>query len=256
MKKVIINVFVCVLIFCEIFGNDVVKISAATNKKAEVTNEMKMLKESGVPVANIDDVQMGEENTYTIKSGSKTEEISVESAGNNAIEFSVTDGHIKNQISYSDGELIIDGNKIKVTTERILDDSESGIAPCATIWKGTKSLKPYGGLKASDYNKFLASGKQNIALGKAMDALTVTALSTIIAKLHPYAQIAVNLFKVAKGVKTVIESINPKTKYLGCKYKTYTHGAYDFKYINKFYANKKCTGKYKKTKSYEHFIVY
>ncbi len=146
MKKVIINVFVCVLIFCEIFGNDVVKISAATNKKAEVTNEMKMLKESGVPVANIDDVQVGEENTYTIKSGSKTEEISVESAGNNAIEFSVTDGHI--------------------------------------------------------------------------------------------------------------ESINPKTKYLGCKYKTYTHGAYDYKYINKFYANKKCTGKYKKTKSYEHFIVY
>lgn len=217
---------------------------------------MEMLKESGVPVSSIDNVQVGTANIYTIKCDIKTEEISVESAGSNAIEFSVTDGHIKNEISYSNGELMIDGNKIEVTTESATFQDESGIAPCATIWKGTKSLKPYGGLKASDYNKFLTSGKQNIALGKAMDTLTVTAFTTIIAKFNTYAGIAVDLFNVANVVKTTIETINPKTTYLGCNYKTYTHGAYDYKYINKFYANKKCTVKYKTTKSYEHFIVY
>lgn len=173
-----------------------------------------------------------------------------------AIAFSVTDGHIKNEISYNNGELIIDGNKIKVTTEKTLFDGVSRITPYATYWKGTKSLKPYGKLKASDYNKFLNSGKQNIALGKSMDVLTATALSLILSKVNTYVGIAVDLFNVAVGVKTVIESINPKTKYLGCKYKTYIHGAYDYKYINRFYANKKCTGKYKKTISYEHFIVY
>ena len=47
MKKVIINVFVCVLIFCEIFGNDVVKISAATNKKAEETKILPFPSDSG-----------------------------------------------------------------------------------------------------------------------------------------------------------------------------------------------------------------
>ncbi len=36
MKKIIASVFICVLVFCEVFGNNVVELSAATVKNAEI----------------------------------------------------------------------------------------------------------------------------------------------------------------------------------------------------------------------------
>ena len=126
----------------------------------------------------------------------------------------------------------------------------------ATVWKGTKLLAPYGNLKESDYNKYLTSGKANVQLGKALEDLTVTALATVIANLHPYAGILVSLTDIAAAVYDVLVAVNPKTEYLGCIYSTYTHGAYDYKYVNQFYTNKECTGGYDTKISYEHFVVY
>lgn len=149
-----------------------------------------------------------------------------------------------------DGSIILDGNKIQVSQ---VNQTDMNLMP---IYKSKKSLKPYGSLKSSDYDDYLTSGKQNIALGKSLNNLTITALAVVISGFHPYVGIAVSLSGVALRVHDVLMNVNPTTEYLGCKYTTYTAGYSDYKYINKFYANRECTGTYKLEKSYEHFIVY
>lgn len=119
-----------------------------------------------------------------------------------------------------------------------------------------KSLSPYGSLTPSDYNRYLSSGVQNLTLGKAIDTYTITALSTVVALSFPYVGIAMSLAGVAKAIYNVIVNINPKTEVLGCAYTTYTCGASDYMFINKFYANRECTGSYSVEVSYEHFMVY
>jgi len=154
-----------------------------------------------------------------------------------------------------DGSIILDGYKVQISQVEQMDMNIANMAN-GTVWKGVKSLSPYGSLTPSDYDDYLSSGKQNIDLGKALDSLTVTALAAIIGALHPYVGIAVTLADVAEGVYNVLVTVNPKTEYLGCAYTTYIAGTSDYKYINKFYANRECTGTYRKEISYEHFIVY
>lgn len=143
----------------------------------------------------------------------------------------------------SDGSIILDGYKVQISVVNKLD-ANSDISTRGTVWKSVKSLSPYGNLKPSDYNKFLASGKQNVSLGRTLDAITVTALSSVITRLHPYAGFIGSLATVAQSVYSTFIAINPKTQHLGCAYTTYTFGTSDYKYINKFYANKECVGKY------------
>lgn len=239
MKKIV----VIILTFCIIVSNSHFNTSASEASNVEI-----LLKKCGIDSSKIVRRDSG---VYTVYYGNTVENIQINKIGNDSIDFDVSDGQLRNTIQYNDDKLIIDGNLIEVK-----DNQNFTITPYATIWKGKKSLKPYGKLKAGDYNKYLSSGKQNVQLGKALDQLTVTALTSCISQFHGYIGLATKLATLAAGVKSTLAKVSPKTKSLGCKYTTYTHGAFDYKYINKFYANAKCTGKYKQELSYEHFTVY
>lgn len=219
-------------------------------------NEKRLLEQCGIDMSTIIDVDKNEgKNEYIVNFGGMKEKICVEEVGGNFISFTADNGTIKNNIEYKDGELIIDGNKIKVTTVKN-ENVKMDASICAVVYKGTKSLKPYGSLKASDYNKYLASGKQNIQLGKALDGLTATALASCLSLINTYTGYAGTLTSVAIAIKDVLVNVSPKTEVLGCQYTTYTCGAYDYKYVNKFYANSEYNGTYTTQLSYEHFIVY
>ena len=224
-----------------------------------LSQESYMLAKCGIQPSDVTAIRTkatsSEDNQYIINYDHSEEILTVEETGNEYIKYSATDGKITNEIVYNKGRLFIDGTEIRVSSvENSFMDSD--ISTQATIWKGKKSLKPYGNLKSSSYNKRLASGKQNVALGRAMDKITVAALSACISQFHGYIGIAVSLAGIASEVKNAIKAIKPKTTYLGCSYTTYTCGAYDYKYINKFFANANCTGKSTTKLSYEHFIVY
>ncbi len=195
-------------------------------------------------------------NEYNLHYKNIDEKVIIESTDNENISIIASDGEKSNVISFTkDGSIIIDGYKVQISQ---VEQTDMNIVPMAKgmIWKGVKSLSPYGSLTSSDYDDYLSSGKQNVNLGKALDTLTITALAAVIGLLHPYLGIAVTLAGVSEEVYNVLVAVNPKTEYLGCAYRTYIAGASDYKYINKFYANRGCTGTYSKKISYEHFIVY
>ncbi|MBE5975989.1 hypothetical protein [Lacrimispora xylanisolvens] len=193
-------------------------------------------------------------NEYTLDYNGVDEIVLLEKNDNGSVTIKASDGKKSNVITFEqDGSIILDGYKVQITE---VGDDNSYASARGTIWKGEKSLSPFGSLKPSSYNHFLSSGKQNISLGKSLDNLTITALSAIIGSLHTYAGIAMTLTGIAKSVYDVLVEVNPKTQYLGCAYTTYTAGASDYKYINKFYANKQCSGRYRQEISYEHFTVY
>lgn len=203
-------------------------------------------------IVGINSTENGKE--YVMDFGEVIENVSIQEENDSYVKILASDGKKSNVIVIkNDGDIIIDGHEVTITN--VLSEDEI-VSPRAVIWKGTKSLTPYGSLTASDYDDFLTSGKQNIALGQALDDITVYALSLVIAEFHPYVGIAVSLGDVASKVYNVIASVNPKSEYVGCAYTTYTCGASDYKYVNKFYSNQECTGVYKLELSYEHFIVY
>lgn len=236
----------------KLFGEEV-----SQEQSRRVKAELEVLESFCIDKSNVSAIILEKDgNKYVMEYDGICETISIEkdSSGNRSL--TICAGNKRNEISFGEnGILVLDGNEIKIT-DQSLENENSGISPRGTIWKGVKSLSPYGSLKESDYDDFLASGKQNVALGKALDELTITALSAVIGSLHSYLGIAVSLAGVAEKVYNVLVKVNPKTEYLGCTYTTYIAGASDYKYINKFYSNAECTGKYRREVSYEHFTVY
>ncbi|EOC99874.1 hypothetical protein [Caldisalinibacter kiritimatiensis] len=229
-----------------------------TPKEAfQIESEIAILNNYHIDTSIIKRVNMkARGNEYILNYKNVDEKVIIESSDNESITIVASDGKKSNVISFmKDGSIILDGYKVQLSQ---VDQMDTNIAVMAngTVWKSEKSLSPYGSLTPSDYDDYLSSGKQNIDLGKALDELTITALSAVIGLLHPYLGIAVSLATVARGVYNVLVEVNPETEYLGCAYITYIAGASDYKYINKFYANKECTGTYRKEISYEHFIVY
>ncbi len=222
----------------------------------QINSEIDALEKYSVDVSNIRDINITpDRNEYILDYDGVKENVCIEI--NNSATTITADNHNKSNtiIFKANGDVYLDGNKVEITHQPSVDRNASVIMS-GVVWKREKSLKPYGSLTSSDYDNYLASGTQNIALGEALDALTVTALSTLIGLTHPYVGIAVSIAGVAKAVYDVIIAIDPKTENLGCAYTTYTAGASDYKYINKFYSNKECTGEYDLEVSYEHFIVY
>ncbi len=186
----------------------------------------------------------------------KKASVSVEKLPNNDIHYTFKEGTLCNEVIYTNkGEVLLDGNKVTVETEAS-DQRNATLANKS--WKSTyKKFKPYKNLKSSSYSSFLASGKQNIRLGKAIDKITAHALLAALGSINFWAGLTCNGISAAADVRDTIKSANPKTKVIGCKYSTYVHGSSDYKYILKHYPNESCTGKkYKKKKIYEHFIVY
>ncbi len=225
------------------------------NQIFQIQEEMDVLSDY-IDIYAIDYINATSEgNEYSIDYGGINETVLLEVDDNENITIMANDGEKSNVISFeADGDIVLDGKQ--VIFESDVNISNSNILVGATIWKGVKSLSPYGSLKASDYNNYLSSGKDNVALQKQLNELTVTVFSALIGSLHPYLGIAVSLATVAKSVYDTFLAVNPQTKTLGCAWTTYTCGAMDYKYINKFYANSECTGSYRQEISYEHFIVY
>lgn len=226
--------------------------------KQKVLSDVETLEACDIEVGYIDEVEVSTEgNEYVMNYNGVVETISIIDENEEETTIVVDDGKNSNtMVKKANGDLYVDGNKIGVVTT--YEDFEENIpSTYGTVWKSTKSLKPYGSLTSSDYSKYLTQGKQNLSLGKQLDSLTVTVLSSLIGSLHTYAGIAVSLAGVALEVKDTLQAVNPKTKYLGCRYTTYTTpSGSDYQYFNRFYANTDCTGKYQLEISYEHFIVY
>lgn len=211
------------------------------NRKSE--KEMAVLEEYQI---NANAKKVGN-NQYTVQCGESTERVVINQKTNT---ITVTDGTITNTLwRDAEGSLFVDGKKIVV-------HETAGEELRGTIYKGTKSLKPYGTLKSSDYKKFAGTRTANLELGKAIDQLTATALANIIAYCHGYLGIAVTLGTIAKQILDVVVAKKPKTKYLGYKCQTYIHSYTDYKYKNLFYAEASCQTLCKTTYSYEHFVVY
>lgn len=220
--------------------------------KSEI-NKLQLCHIDTSAIENVNITKKGDE--FTLNYGDIIEKVIVQSNNKNVI-IKVSDGKKSNEIIFKyDGSILLDGNEVQISQVEP-KTSKITLFSGGKVWEGVKSLSPYGKLKSSDYNKYVSSKKQNISLGKSLDQLTVTALTSLIGTLHSYIGIAVSLAGVASHVYKVIVNINPKTKYLGCSYITYRAGSSDYKYINKFYANSQCTGKYHTEISYEHFTVY
>lgn len=180
--------------------------------------------------------------------------LKVSNRGDN-IQVITNDGINSNELLfYDNGDLYLDGTKIVVETQVITAFNEP--EPKGVIWKSVKSLSPLNGLSAMDYTDYLASGKQNIQLGVALDELTASALSLLLANFQGYEDMIESLIDVAFNILNVLKAVNAKSYHIGCYYQTYTHGPYDYKYYNRFYANQECTGTYRLELSYEHFTVY
>ncbi len=230
---------------------------------SQIESEIDILKNCRVDTSVIKRVDVTESgNEYILQYKDIDEKVIIENSDTESTTIISSDGENTNVISFeNDGSIILDGFKVQISepemdTNPVVTPSPSVVTPYGPIYKSVKSLTPYGSLKSSDYNKYLNSGKQNIALGKALDTLTATTLATLISYTNPYVGILVSLASVAANVKAVLNAVNPKTEYLGCAWTTYTCGAEDYEYNNKFYANTACTGTYKLELSYEHFTVY
>ncbi len=227
----------------------------STKSVLKIEKEIDCLSGIGINMDSIKAITTTDGGTeFALMCGDETEYLIMKNMDENNLSFEVKTDNKHDQIHIdANGDLFLDGHKVVYSEEEFLYNE---IETRGVIWKGTKSLQPYGGLKASDYNDFLTSKKQNLALGKALDNMTTTALATCISYCHGFLGIAVSLLSVAKSVYDVLVLVDPKTEDLGCIASTYTHGAFDYKYINKFYANSSCTGTYRTELSYEHFIVY
>lgn len=238
-KSVFVGILTSVMIFSFVFASAEELFESQTIGQYEevLLNDLHI---------DISEVEVNN-NSYTISYGESVETLEFDSSLNQII---VSDGNISNAIyKGTDGELYIDGNEIEV----VYDDPIVQLQ--GTVYKGTKSLQPYGSLKDSDYTKFGGTKTANLQLGKAIDELTATALATIISYCYGYAGIAVSLGTIAKGIKDVVVAQNPKTDYLGYKCQTYIHSYTDYKYKNLFYAEAACKTLCKTTISYEHFLV-
>lgn len=132
-----------------------------------LSQESYMLAKCGIQPSDVTAIRTkatsSEDNQYIINYDHSEEILTVEETGNEYIKYSATDGKITNEIVYNKGRLFIDGTEIRVSSvENSFMDSD--ISTQATIWKGKKSLKPYGNLKSSSYNKRLASESKMLHL--------------------------------------------------------------------------------------------
>lgn len=229
------------------------------NDFAQITEDFHLLSSCGIHQDDIKSITKKDDHfvyEITTVEAMRKASVSVEKTPNNDIHYTFKEGALCNEVVYTNkGEVLLDGNKVTVEAETS-DQYKAALAK--KVWKSTyKKFKPYKNLKSSSYSSFLASGKQKVGLGKTIDRITAGALLAILGGISYWAQLTCDGISAAADVLNAIKSANPKTKVIGCKYSTYTHGSYDYKYILKHYPNKGCTGKKYKTKTiYEHFVVY
>lgn len=270
MKRIICSLLILSIVFLSssntytVSGKEYMKSDSLFLEEKTLSNfgtlkdktEIDVLNFLHIDTSSIEKITKTENGTEYIMNYDGLKETILLKNNNENIILDVTSGEKHDVLTIkTNGELILDGCKVEFSKINF-NESDSGIEPYGTIWKGTKSTSPYGSLKASDYNKFLTSGKQNLSLGKALDQITVTVLCSVLSTATGFVGAAFSLTSFATSIISALSSVNPKTKYLGCECTTYTCGPDNYKYISKYYANTNCTGTYKKITTYEHFIVY
>lgn len=195
----------------------------------------------------------GKLNEYLIETDEYTDIITVNTINEHEITITVSEGNIVNKLTKTkDGKIFLDGNEVTITDTEVITPSFSLLEPRGTIYKSTKSTKPF----ASSYPNYLTSKKQNLALGKAIDAVAVSVLTSLLELMDPFKDLKDIVISISKPVYTFIKNLNPKTSNIGCIATTYTASYMDYKYVTKFYANSACTGSYTTKTTYEHFIIY
>lgn len=238
-----------------------------TKETSQVESEINVLKNCHIDTSVINRVNvMASGNEYILKYRNHDEKVMIKSNDAKGVTLIASDGEKSNVISFEkDGSIIIDGYKVQISQENQIDTNAAvpsntnvAVSSSGTTYKSIKSLSPYGGLQPSDYNQYLSTGQQNIALGKSIDKFTVTALEGLLAcYAFPYVGICEFLGNVAADILDYMDSSNPATQYLGLIYTTYTTvGGDDYQYYNRFYGNVACTGPSVLEISYEHFTVY
>lgn len=195
----------------------------------------------------------GKLNEYLIETDEYTDIITVDVINEHEITITVSEGNIINKLTKTkDGKMFLDGNEITITNTEVVAPVSSLLEPRGTIYKSTKSTKPF----VSSYPNYLTSKKQNLDLGKAIDAVAVSVLTALLELMDPFKDLKDIVISISKPVYTFIKNLNPKTSNIGCIATTYTASYMDYKYITNFYANAACTGSYTTKTTYEHFIIY
>ncbi|MDD7511987.1 MAG: hypothetical protein PUK21_06440 [Peptostreptococcaceae bacterium] len=249
MKKISILICICIISLFTItsygFENTIVTANA---------NDFKLLNKAGLNTKLIKDVSNSNRVAeYTFDYGTVKERVKIKEENGNIVYYA-TDGTISNKVVITkDNTIYLDGNEVVITT----DETPSMDILKAGGWKSIyKGFSPYGSLTGASYSHYLSSGKQNIALGKFLDQMTASALLTVLGHAYPsWFGFTVDTTSKAISLIDTLKQVNPKTKYLGCKYATYTYGSADYKYICNYYANTSCTGSSKQVIIYEHFRV-
>lgn len=237
--------------------------SISTNKvltreeNSKIKSEIDVLNKFHVDTSKIGRVNVTENgNEYILKYKNADEKVIIKNSDTENTTIIVTSDKIRNELSFAkDGSITLDGFKVQVSQVE-KTDTNLVANPMGIIYKSVKSLYPYGSLTSSDYNTYVGSGTQNINLGKAVSAISLTALCTLIGGINPFLGMAASLLSIAAGVKDVVMAANPTTQYLGCRWETWRCGSDDYEYWTKFYSNVQCTGSYSLQKNYEHFTIY
>lgn len=103
----------------------------------------------------------------------------------------------------------------------------------------------------SSYTRFLASGRQNLALGQTIDSAPIAILKSLLEEVVPFSGL---VDTIAGKIKEYYHIHDPQAKFLGCEYETYTSGSDDYQYRTKTYGNENCTGGYIYMVTYEQFF--
>ena len=197
-------------------------------------------------------------NEFTIDFGTTQDVITMEQNTSDSISYTVREGSKVDHCEYlSDGSFVLDGYKVQVET---VSENIAGnpIVLSSAGYRSSKSLSPMSGHSASDYKTLLASGSQNIALGKALDKLTAGALWGVLTTMAmPYSLLGhvARAASTAKNIYDVIKATHPSSTAISCYYKTFIAGSMDYQYRTKVYSLKNNKGAYAPQNTYEHFVV-
>lgn len=187
-----------------------------------------------VKTVNVDG---GDKNQYTVKSGDIINNIIVLENSDEKISLKIEQGDITNElVLLRNGDMILDGNKVEIEREIVSENmnTESEIMPLAgaTIyWKDVSKLS-YG--TKADYSHFLKNyNVKDIKLQKAISSLSLSALLIIMGgAMSGLAGAAISFAADAgRTFYSYIQDKDPKTQVLSCKSKVYTHKNYHSGYI-------------------------
>lgn len=216
-----------------------------------IEQDLKVLDNIGFNTSCINSAKMdGSKVQFKVVLGDYKDIVQVVENNKDSTTLKIVEDNICNMLTVTkDGNVFLDGNL--VTSSKTPDSYTNPIE--AEPFGGYKvkwSLKPF----AKSYPRYVTSGTENVFLGKCIDSVALVTFAYCLGKLVPYAAELLAATSIGIEILSYLKKWDPRTKYVGCKYKTYASGPDDFKYVSKLYPNRSCSGsKYKTTVTYARF---